>query len=136
MSTFEERPPRRVSGWAVTGVAFAAVLLMIVGIFQIVAGLTALFDDEFYVVARNYTFEIDVTFWGVVHLLVGAAMLATGVGLFAGSSWAAVAAIVFASVSAITNFFFIPFYPLWSLAIIALDVWVIWALTRPGVLDE
>jgi hypothetical protein len=44
-------------------------------------------------------------------------------------------AIVLASLSAVANFFFIPYYPLWSIVIIALDVWVIWALTRPGAVE-
>ena len=57
----------------------------------------------------------------------------TGWALFTVSVWAAVTAIVLAGLSAIVNFFFIPYYPWWSLLIIGLDVWVIWSLTRPGV---
>ena len=58
----------------------------------------------------------------------------TGIGLFSGSTWAGVTAIVLAMVSAVANFFFIPYYPLWAILVIALDVWVIWSLTRPGVI--
>jgi hypothetical protein len=36
----------------------------------------------------------------------------------------------------VLNFFFIPYYPLWAIVVIALDVWVIWALTRPGVVES
>ena len=36
--------------------------------------------------------------------------------------------------SAIANFFFIPYYAFWAIVIIALDIWVIWSLTRPGVI--
>ena len=56
-----------------------------------------------------------------------------GLALFAGQTWAAIVAAVLAGLSAVVNFFFIPYYPFWSLLIIALDIWVIWALTRPGV---
>jgi hypothetical protein len=58
-----------------------------------------------------------------------------GFSLFGRKVWAAAVAIVLAILSAIANFFFIPYYPFWSLLMIALAVWVIWALTRPGALE-
>jgi len=121
------------SGWAVGGLAFAASVLLMVGIFQVIAGLVAIFNDEFYVVAQNYTFDLDASAWGWLHLIIGLLVAFTGWSLFAQKEWAVVAGIVFAMLSAISNFFFIPYYPFWSILIIALDVWVIWALTRPGI---
>jgi hypothetical protein len=132
--------PRRseqpVSGWALGAIAFAATLMTLSGIFQALAGLVALFNDEFYVVARNYTFDLDVSAWGWIHLIVGIAVFATGLALFARKTWAGVTAIVLAMLSALSNFFFIPYYPVWALVVIGLDVWVIWALTRPGAIGE
>jgi hypothetical protein len=124
-----------ISGWAAGGITFAATMATLVGTFQILQGLVAVFNDEFYVVTRNYTFDLDVTAWGWLHLLIGAAVLATGLGLFARKTWAAVTAIMLAMLSALVNFFFIPYYPIWALVVIALDVWVIWALTRPGAIE-
>ena len=124
-----------MSGWAVGGVVFAATMMLMVGTFQIIAGLVAIFDDEFYVVGRDYTFELDTTAWGWIHLLLGILLAVGGWALFARNAWAGVFAIVLASLSAIANFFFIPYYPFWSIVIIALDVWVIWALTRPGAVE-
>jgi hypothetical protein len=121
-----------VSSWAVGGITFAAAMLIMIGGFQVVAGLTAILDDQFYVVTRNYTFDLDVTAWGWIHLLLGIVLGGVGFALFTGRTWAAVGAILLAGVSAIANFFFIPYYPFWSIVIIALDVWVIWSLTRPG----
>ena len=123
------------SGWAMGGLVFAASILTLAGTFQIIAGLVALFNDDFYVVARNYTFDLDVSGWGWIHLIIGAGMVATGLGLFGGKTWAGVTAIVLAMLSALSNFFFIPYYPIWALVVIALAVWVIWALTRPGVVE-
>jgi hypothetical protein len=125
----------QVSGWAIGGVVFAASMLTLAGVFQILTGLVALFNDEFYVVARNYTFDLDVTAWGWVHLLIGIAVLVTGLGLFSRQTWAGVTAIFVAMLSALANFFFIPYYPVWALVVIGLDVWVIWALTRPGAIE-
>ena len=127
--------PPPVSGWAVGGIVFAATVLTIIGVFQIIAGLVAIFDDDFYVVAANYTFDLDTSAWGWVHLLLGILLVATGWGLFSRQAWAGVTAIMLASLSAIVNFFFIPYYPFWSILVIALDIWVIWALTRPGVIE-
>ena len=55
---------QEVSGWAVGGIVFAATMMVLIGVFQALAGLVAIFNDEFYVVARNYTFDLDVTAWG------------------------------------------------------------------------
>jgi hypothetical protein len=132
---YERRPGEDdISGWAAGGIIFAATVLIMVGIFQAIAGLVAIIDDDFYVVTRNYTFDLDTTGWGWIHLLIGIALFATGWALFARQTWAGVAAIVLAMLSAIANFFFIPYYPFWSILLIALNVWVIWAMTRPGAI--
>lgn len=117
--------------WAGAGVLFAGCMLVISGIFQMVAGLVAIIDDTFYVITPNYTFDMDVTAWGWVHLILGALVFCAGLGLFARQTWAWVVALVLAGLSAIANFFFLPYYPFWAIVMIAIDVWVIWALTRP-----
>jgi hypothetical protein len=113
---------------------FAACALVLAGIFQFLIGLAAVTNDKFFVVTHNYTFNLDTTAWGWIHMLIGIAVFLVGLGLFMGREWAAVGGIAIAMLSAIANFFFIPYYPIWSLVIIGLDVWVIWALSRPGVL--
>jgi hypothetical protein len=138
MSTTQRDPDRvdeDVSGWAVGGIAFAGTVMVMIGTFQALEGLVAIFNDEFFVVARNYTFDLDVTAWGWIHLILGIVVLATGFGLFARSTWAGVTAIMICALSAISNFFFIPYYPIWALLLIGLNIWVIWALTRPGAIN-
>jgi len=136
MAQYEvESDVTRVSGWAIGGLTFAGSMMVLVGTFQTLTGLAAIFDDQFFVVARGYTFNIDVTAWGWIHLILGIFLLTTGFALFAGRVWAGVTAIVLAMLSAVSNFFFIPYYPWWATLVIALDVWVIWALTRPGALQ-
>ena len=126
------RDSARVSSWAIGGMTFAASIMVLIGGFQVIAGLAAIINDQFYVVARHYAFDIDVTAWGWIHLIVGVFMFFTGLALFAGRTWAAVTALVLAMLSAVSNFFFLPYYPWWALVVIALDAWVIWSLTRPG----
>jgi predicted membrane metal-binding protein len=135
MSQYDSRSDTpELSGWAVGGITFAGVIMILVGIFQAITGLVAIFDDGFYVVAENYTFDVDTTAWGWIHLLLGILVAVAGFALLAGSAWAAVVAVVLAVISAVANFFFIPYYPFWSLLMIALAVWVIWSLTRPGAI--
>jgi hypothetical protein len=132
MSDYDTTPPP--SGWVSGGVTFAAVLLLMVGIFQTIAGLAAIFDDDFYVVTQNYVFDLDTTAWGWVHLILGILLVLTGLALMRGAAWAGIVALTLAMLSAVSNFFFIPYYPFWAILEIALAVWVIWALTRPGAL--
>jgi hypothetical protein len=121
------------SGWAVGGTMFASVMMIVAGIWQSVAGLIAIFENEFYLATRNYLFQFDATTWGWIHLLVGVLIGLAGMGLLAGQTWARVVGIVLAVLSAIANFLFLPYYPFWSILIIGLDVLVIWALsTRAG----
>jgi hypothetical protein len=130
------RTERDVSGWAIGGTAFAGVIMLLVGVFHAIAGLVALIDDEFYVVGANYTFELDVTGWGWIHLLAGIGVALAGLYVFSGATWARIVGIVLAMLSAVANFFFIPYYPFWSILMIALAVWAIWALTRPVVVER
>jgi hypothetical protein len=123
-----------VSGWAIGGVTFAGTMMILIGIFEVLNGIVAIANDEFFVVTRNYTFDLDVTAWGWLHLLLGILVVLSGFYLLAGRAWAGVIAITLAVLSAILNFFFIPYYPWWSLLEIGLAVWVIWAITRPGVI--
>ena len=109
MSQYEPGP--RVSGWAVGGLTFAASIMLLVGTFQVLAGLAAIINDDFFVVARHYTFDLDVTAWGWIHLILGILLVIAGFALFAGRTWAIVAGVFLAILAAVDNFFFIPYYP-------------------------
>ena len=123
-----------ISGWAASGITFAATMAVLVGTFQIMQGLVAVLNDDFFLVTRNYTFDLDISAWGWIHLIIGAVMLVVGFGLFARAIWAVIGAIAVAMLSTVANFFFIPYYPIWALLLIALNVWVIWSVTRPGAI--
>lgn len=134
-STGEDARPV-VSGWATGGVVFAATMMIMIGVFQAFQGLAAIINDEFFVTVNDYAFDIDLTAWGWIHLIAGVLVAIAGFALFSGSTAAGVAAIALAGLSAIANFFFIPYYPFWSLLIIALAIYVIWAITRSGILES
>ena len=120
------------SGWAAGFILFAGILMIMVGCFQFFEGLVAVVNDTFYVTTRNYIFQFDATTWGWIHLIVGVIVAFAGWGLLSGRTWARVVAITLAVLSAIANFLFIPYYPFWSLLLITLDVFVIWAVAVHG----
>jgi hypothetical protein len=114
-------------------VVFAGVMMIVLGSFHAVTGLTAILKDQFFVfTANNYLISVDVTSWGWIHLIGGAIVAVAGFFVFSGAVWARAIGIVLAVLSAIANFLFIPYYPFWSLLMIALDMFVIWALAAHG----
>ena len=125
------RVSRTTSPWA-GWVVFAGVMAVIVGFFNIIQGLVALFDDQYFVVAGGDLLLLDFTAWGWIHLLVGVIMLVAGFGIMRGSPWGLVAGVVIAGVNTIVQLGFLAAYPVWSILIIALDVVVIYALIVHG----
>ena len=111
---------------------FAGVLMVLSGTLQAVQGVVALANDTFYVVGEEYLFEFDVTSWGWIHLIMGVIVALAGVALFRGAVWARTVAVIVASVSIIANFMWMPYYPFWSMTVIAFDIFVIWAATMHG----
>jgi hypothetical protein len=130
--SYPTRAGREASPWAVGLILFAAIMMIMTGVFQALQGLVAIFENEFYVATRNYTFQFDATSWGWIHLVIGLVVAFAGWGLLSGRTWARAAAIALAVLSAIANFLFIPYYPFWSLLIITLDIFVIWAIAAHG----
>jgi hypothetical protein len=116
--------------WAKGLTVFAATIMIVAGVFQALQGLVALANSEFYVVGSEYTFEFDITAWGWIHLLLGIGLAVVGYFLFVGATWARWTAIVLVGFSMFANFMWLPYYPLWALIIIALDVAVVWAITN------
>jgi len=115
--------------WAFGVVTFAGVMLVTVATFQILEGIAALAKDEVFLVGVEYVYKFDVTTWGWIHIVLGAIGLATGIGLLAGQTWARITGIALAVLGALASFAFLPYYPLWSILVIAFYVLVMWALT-------
>ena len=132
MTIRDTRQRDTADSWAIGGTVFAACMMILIGVLQILEGLAAIIKDQFFLITSNYAFKFDVTAWGWIHLIWGIVVLVAGVYLFRGGGWARVIAVVVAGLSAIANFLYIPYYPFWSLLIIALDVFVIWAVATRG----
>jgi hypothetical protein len=124
--------PPAASGWS-GWVVFAGVMLVLLGCFQVIEGLVALFDDGFYLVRpRGLVLHVDYATWGWVHLALGLLMVLTGLGLMAGNIVARVVGVLLALLSAVVNLAFVAANPVWSVLVIALDVVVIYAIVVHG----
>jgi hypothetical protein len=115
-------------GW----IWFAALMMIILGIFNLIEGLVALLDDRYYVVSSSGLLVFDLTQWGWVHLIIGGLSVVAGVALFTGAMWARVVAVALAAVNAIAQLAFISASPAWCTIVIALDLLVIWAVVVHG----
>jgi len=108
------------------------VMLIIVGVFDIIAGLVALVNDEFYVIGREWVFEFDVTAWGVIQIIIGIVLLLSVVAVSFKNKAARVVGVIVAGLAAIANFAWLSYYPVWAITVIAICLAIIWALTAHG----
>lgn len=141
LTTDLDRPNAQYSdpvGTAAGVTVFAGALMIMTGVFHVLQGLVALLNDEFYVVGAEYIFQFDITTWGWVHVVLGLVVALAGVALFRGAVWARTVAVIMAGLSMVASFAWMPYYPVWSITIIAFDVLVIWAAVfhGPNLVDE
>lgn len=118
---------RRV-GW----IWFAGAITVLAGLFNVVEGLVALFDKDYYVVGPSGLLVFTLTGWGWVHLVVGVLVSLTGIALFTGAVWARIVTVALAGFNALAQLAFLSAYPFWGVIVIALDVLVIWAVIVHG----
>ena len=124
----EENP----SGWAVGWATFAAIMLFISGTLQFLAGLSAILNDEYFIVGDDHAFKLDVTQWGWMHLIVGVIVVCCGAGILKGHVLGRTVGVLAAAGVIVTNFLWLPYQPVWSTVLIAIGVSIIWALTAHG----
>ncbi|MFD9123984.1 hypothetical protein [Kitasatospora sp. NPDC059571] len=113
-------------GWT----TFAAIMLLFGGIMAVFQGIAGIANDDLVVATRHYTFSMNSTGWGWIHLILGVVLVLAGTALFGGGDavWARAVGVVVAGLGMIANFLWLPHYPFWAIVLIAIDVFVIWAL--------
>jgi hypothetical protein len=133
-------PTPRESAWALGGTVFAGTMLVFGGVLAVLEGIVGIAKDSVYVSTRNYVYRFDVTAWGWIHLALGVVAVLIGLGLLSGAAWARWGGILIAGLNMVANFMFLPYQPVWSVVMIAIDVFIVWALAtyeaaparRPG----
>jgi hypothetical protein len=121
-----------VTGW-VGWIVFAGTMMAILGVFHMFEGLIALFrHTEIAFPASGLTVQVSYTQWGWLQLLAGALVLLAGLALFTGRMWARTLAVMLVSVSALVNFAWANLYPFWSLTLLAIDFFILYAIIAHG----
>ncbi|WP_182346367.1 DUF7144 family membrane protein [Tomitella gaofuii] len=123
-------------GFAAFGTIAAGVVLVANGTLQLLEGISAIAADDLVVVGREYTYQWNTTGWGWVHVVIGALVIIAGAALMTGATWARILAVILATIAIIANFLWLPYYPWWSLILIALYLYVIWAVANWAPRDQ
>ncbi|MBO1332133.1 hypothetical protein [Streptomyces sp. VRA16 Mangrove soil] len=126
----EQEP--HVSVMGLGGVVFAACVLGVIGGFHAIAGLSEILNDNYYQAQNDYAYDFDTNVRGWIEMITGVVMFGAALCLFSGRTWARIVGMAVAALSALQNFFFTPYHPVWSAIIIILDVLVIWSLATYG----
>ncbi|MDH6451262.1 MULTISPECIES: hypothetical protein [unclassified Streptomyces] len=108
---------------------FAGAVMMLSGPLSILMGASGIASDNLFA-ASQYAYRFDLTAWGWIHIVVGLALTVAGLGVVMNKSWGRGAGAAAAGVSLITQFMFVPYYPLWAIPVMTLDLFIIFALTR------
>lgn len=129
MTTTPTRPEHTArQEWATGLTAFAAVMLFLAGLLTLFRGIMAIAEDDIFVTTPDYVFEFDLTSWGWIHLALGVLAMIVSAGLLKMAVWARVIGVAIAGLVIIANFLSLPYYPVWSVVMIAISGFIIWAL--------
>jgi hypothetical protein len=112
-------------------VLFAGSLLLVVGFWNLIYGIAALAKASFFVGNAHYVIG-DLRAWGWVTLIFAALQIVAGIGVLAGNQYARWSGVALVGLNAVSQMFFIPAYPFWSLIIIAMDIVALYGLCAYG----
>jgi hypothetical protein len=127
-SSYEVDPGK---GW----VLFAGVMLGVVGVLNLIAGIAAIDNAQFYVRDVQFVFA-DLKTFGWILTVLGALQLLVSFGIFRNSDAARWAGIALAAVNMCSHFFFLTAYPFGAVMVFFVDVIIIWGLMMYGGSDR
>jgi len=117
---------------AIVGSVLAGSLMIIGGAIEFLNGLAMVIKGGFFTYNSGYVYHWSTKGWGWTHLVLGAVIFAAGVCVMLGMVWARVVGVFLAVLGAVAAFLTIPFYPIWSIILVAVNVFIIWALVTRG----
>src|SRR5262245_11168390 len=111
------------------GATFAGVLLILSSFMEVLHGISAIADDDLYAAGTQYAYRFNLNVWGTIHIVIGVISFVVAIGILRRVSWGQLGGIIISGASIVTNFMFLPSYPMWALVTIAFNGFVIWALS-------
>ncbi len=127
MSQMEYEESNRGAGWLL----FAGVMIALASLLNVIGGISAISDANFYVANASYQFG-DLHTWGVILLLIGLMQGFAAFSIWSGGAYGQWLGVISATLNAAAQLFFLPAFPFWSLAIFSLDILVIYGLIVYG----
>ncbi|WP_037844609.1 DUF7144 family membrane protein [Streptomyces sp. NRRL F-2747] len=106
----------------------AAALMIFGGAMALFEGIAAVAKDDIFLSTRHYVFEFSLAGWGWVHLILGIIVILAGIAVLSGALWARFLGVFVAGLGAIANFLWIPYYPIWATVLVAVNLFIVWAL--------
>jgi hypothetical protein len=122
------RAERRGGAGAFAGAVLAGVLMILTGLYSFLAGLAMVLRAPFFVYHGGYLYVWSTHGWGWVELILGAVVVAAGACVLLGMVWARAVGVILATLSAVASFMSLPYYPIWSIILIAVNLFIIWAM--------
>jgi len=117
--------------WSADGpTQFAGTMMVVAGIWHGLIGLAGLAHDTLLVPVGGYVYAVDLSAWGWAHAFIEVALAALGVAVRGGQPWSRLTGFLVVGVSLVVNFVFIPYRPVWSVMVIALDIAIVFALAK------
>jgi hypothetical protein len=111
-------------------ISFAGVLMILLGFFELVTAIELFREASWAKDMSGGIFGDQIVVWAIIDLVVGLAALYAGYSIFKGGNFGRLAGLILASISAIRWFWMIPFQPFMALAIIFIDIMIIYGLMQ------
>ena len=128
-TTHVEREERTRDFMADLTATLGGVLLIMASCMSFLQGASAIANDDLYSQGSDYTYRLNMTTWGWIHVALGVLCLVVAIGILMRTSWGQVTGMIVAGLSVLANFAFLPVYPWWAVIVIAFDLVVLWALS-------
>jgi Short repeat of unknown function (DUF308) len=110
-----------------SAIVLAGTFLILGGVLNVIYGIAAISNSKFFLNDTKYIIS-DLKTWGWIVLIIGILELFAAFSLLSGKTFGRWVGLIVGSLNAISALLSIPAYPLWSLAIFALSLWIIYGL--------
>lgn len=117
----------RGAGWLL----FAGIMLIVAGTLNIIWGIAAVDNANFFVEGERYIFE-DLNTMGWIVLAIGVIQVLATFSIWAGGEFGRWIGILAGCLSAIGALLSIPGFPLWSVCVFLISVLVVYGLAAYG----
>jgi hypothetical protein len=115
-------------GWAAVG----AFLMLFIGGWKVLSGIIGLFNDQWLVRGFTGYYFVDLTALAWWYIILGVILLFAGWAVLNGQAWGRWVGVIAAGLAIISELMWLPVYPLWSILLITMYVFIMIGLIAVG----